>query len=112
MQLLNAEAIVKCDHDGEVEQVPTQELVYVDDIQFLVHEDPEKREIQHCPNFGPNAKPCKNTLKVREGYSTLVFIQDRCMVLDSLKGYTDGTPPGAVDYTVRDPGQEWVGSDA
>jgi hypothetical protein len=112
VHLLTAKAVTRCGHGGSVEQRPTQALVYVDGIQLLIDDDPEGREIQHCNNtnvFAGN-RPCKHTLKVRTGYSTFVFIAGRRVVLSSLDGLTDGTPPGIVHYTMRRPGQEWIES--
>jgi hypothetical protein len=45
------------------------------------------------------------TLKVRKGYSDWIRIDGKRVCLDSVIGLTDGTPPGAVDYFVRDPEQ-------
>jgi len=53
-------------------------------------------------------KPCLTTLAVRDGYSNLVRIDQHRVCLDTVTGLTDGTPPGIVVYTVRDPGQPFV----
>ena len=69
-------------------------------------DDPEGRPIRFCPNYGVGIKPCQRTLKVNQGYSTLLLIGGKRVALDSVRGLTDGTPPGVVEYVVRQPGQE------
>lgn len=111
MKLLTEKARVRCDHDGFVKHEPSQGWVTVDGVPLLRHDDPEGREITGCPNFGANQKSCQKTLEVAKGYSTWVTIGREAVVLDSLEGLTDGTLPGTVHYTVRDPGQGLVGAD-
>ena len=41
-------------------------------------------------------------------YNALPWLE-QC--LDSVRGLTDGTPPGTVHYQVRSPGQDWVRGD-
>jgi hypothetical protein len=43
-----------------------------------------------------------------EGYSSFVRINGRAVCLDTVTGFTDGTPPGVVKYIVRHPGQKFV----
>jgi hypothetical protein len=113
MRWLTRASVVVCQHEtGIVDLVTTQSLVSVNGSHVLVRPDPEGRSIQHCPNIGATIKPCQNTLAVREGYSSLVTIGGRPVVLDSLRGLTDGTPPGVVEYLVADPRQHLVASEA
>jgi hypothetical protein len=56
-------------------------------------------------------KPCATTLAVDHGYSTWIRIGGNAVVLSTLDGLTDGTVPGTVHYTVRDPGQDFVRAD-
>ncbi|WP_284752857.1 hypothetical protein [Arthrobacter sp. efr-133-R2A-120] len=107
-KLLVKEAILRCGHDGKVENVPSQQWVRVAGSPVLVDDDPQGREISMCPNVGLNIKPCNKTLQVIKGYSGFVRIGGKKVCLDTVEGYTDGTPPGAVKYTVRRPGQESV----
>ena len=44
---------------------------------------------------------------VAVGYSEFVRIGGARVCLDSVEGFTDGVPPS--HYTVRDPGQQFVG---
>ena len=109
MQILTQDAVIICQHQmGKVKLVPSQELVSIEQRLILIEADPEGRPIKGCPNFGPTIKPCTNTLRVKVGYSDLVRIHGRRVCLDTVSGLTDGTPPGAVDYLVRDPGQQFV----
>ena len=79
-----------------------------DGSPILVDNDPQGRDISMCPNIGINIKPCNKALPVLKGYSTFVRIGGKRICLDTVEGYTDGTPPGAVKYTVRRPGQVFV----
>jgi hypothetical protein len=111
MQWLTLESVVKCDHGGRVTNVASQQWVTISTVPVLVEVDPEGRNIVACPNYGANIKPCKKTLKVAVGYSGLVRIDGKRTVLSTLDGLTDGTPPGAVHYTMRDPAQTFVEAD-
>ena len=104
------EAILRCGHDGKVENVPSQEWVRVKGSPVLVDNDPQGRDISMCPNVGINIKPCNKTLPVTKGYSTFIRIGGKAVCLDTVEGFTDGTPPGGVKYNVRRPGQTLVGS--
>ncbi len=107
MLFLTEDAALVCDHEvGTVSIEPSQALVTIEGRRVLVETDPEGRAIAGCPNVGPGIKACGRTLKVREGYSDLLSIEGRRVCLDTVTGLTDGTPPGAVTYTVRNPGQE------
>jgi hypothetical protein len=79
---------------------------------MLVATDPQGRPIVGCPMAGPGIKPCTNTLVVKKGYSTFVRIAKRALCLDTVEGFTDGSPPGTVEYRVRSPGQTLVSADA
>ncbi|AIZ45117.1 hypothetical protein QR90_08375 [Deinococcus radiopugnans] len=107
MKLLTDRAQVVCKHEiGRVGLEASQSLVFVDGQALLVDSDPEGRPIRFCPNYGVGIKPCQRTLKVKVGYSGLLRIEGRRVALDSVRGLTDGTPPGIVEYLVRRPGQD------
>jgi hypothetical protein len=109
MLLLNEDADIVCNHElGHVKNEPTQDLVLIGGRRVLVEIDPEGKNISGCPNIGPTIKPCAKTLKVKVGYSDLLRIEGKRICLDTLSGYTDGTPPGIVKYKVNEPGQEFV----
>ena len=101
-------AAIRCDHDGRVENVASQDWVTIADHPVLRDDDPEGREIEWCPHRGANIKPCGTTEKVDVGYSVFVTVGGKAVVLSSLDGKTDGTPPKAVHYRVRNPGQDFV----
>ena len=108
-RLLNLKAILHCAHQsGLVALGARQQFVRIDGAPVLVEADPEQRPIAGCPNTGPAIKPCTSTLKVTDGYSSLVRIGKRRVCLDTVTGLTDGTPPGTVQYKVRHPGQNYV----
>ncbi|MDH6236123.1 hypothetical protein [Cryobacterium sp. CG_9.6] len=106
MRILVKKGVVRCGHDGSVATVASQNWVRVTGSPILVEADPQGRTINGCPNIGLNIKPCQHTLVVHTGYSTFLRIGGQAVCLDTVTGFTDGTPPGAVKYTVRSPGQE------
>lgn len=108
MMVLTEDAQLFCKHGpGHVSNKPSQDFVTVEGRRVLVERDPEGRPISGCPSVVP-FKPCLFTLVVQKGYSGLVRIGDRRVCLDTVTGFTDGTPPGVVMYVVRSPGQEFV----
>jgi hypothetical protein len=112
MRFLVERGSVRCGHDGLVASVASQRWLRVGGSLLLVEADPQGRSISLCPNVGVNIKPCGSTLAVRTGYSTFVRVDSHAACLDTVVGFTDGTPPGAVEYTVRDPGQAFAGASA
>ena len=111
MRFLTEDAVLVCLHElGKIQNQPSQKLVTIDDRRVLVDNDPERRSISRCPNIGATIKPCQTTLKVKVGYSTFIRIDGKKVALDSVRGLTDGTPPGLVEYKVRRPGQGLVAS--
>ena len=109
MLLMTLDAVVVCTHKvGHVSLIATQQWVTVHERPVLVSVDPENRPISGCPNTGPGIKPCTLTLQVQQGYSTLMKIDGHRVCLDTVRGFTDGTPPGAVEYEVRAAGQPFV----
>ncbi len=111
MRLLTDAAVLVCLHElGILENRPSQSLVRIDGHRVLVDNDPETRSIGGCPNIGATIKPCQQSLRVQVGYSTWVKIDGHKVCLDTVRGLTDGTPPGTVEYKVRRPGQKLVDS--
>ena len=112
MKILTEKALLVCDHElGHVQIGARQSLVRVNGDRVLVDDDPEKKEIKHCPNTNPLAGilPCRHTLPVETGYSGLVRIDGRRVSMDTVTGRTDGVPP-QFHYKVRNPGQQLVSS--
>lgn len=113
MKLLTQDATLNCAHAGIVRNEPSQDWVTIATRTVLVATDPEGRDIDRCPNRGPQGiKPCEKTLPVRRGYSAFVTVSGHAVCLDDLWGLTDGTPPGIVRYAVVSPGQGLVSGDA
>jgi hypothetical protein len=109
MRWLTEDAALICKHVlGRVSIAASQRWVTIASRRVLVDPDPEGKGIQGCPNIGPAIVPCKITLKVQKGYSQWIKIGGNFVCLDTVRGFTNGTPPGVVEYTVRDPGQTFV----
>jgi hypothetical protein len=112
VKLVTLAAVVRCGHDGRVQNLASQHWVRIGGAEVLVDDDPQRRPITACPNIGPTMKPCTTTLAVETGYSRWMRIGGAAVVLSDLDGLTDGTVPGTVHYTLRDPGQSLVAADA
>lgn len=116
MEWITLASVILCDHAGKIENENTQDWVRVheqdaDAEPVLVDSDPEGRDIDNCPNSGPQIKKCGKTLKVAVGYSEWIRIDEHAVVLSHLDGLTDGTLPGTVHYKVTDPKQQFVRAD-
>ena len=107
MLVLTEDAGIYCKHMGKVNISATQDIVTIQGRKLLVAIDPQGKSISACPNTVP-FKPCLTTLVVSIGYSEWIRIDGRTICLDTLSGFTDGTPPGVVTYDVHDPGQQFV----
>jgi hypothetical protein len=110
MRWLTEDATLVCDHGGRIKIETSQNFVRIANRRVLIEPDPQGRSIGGCPNSNPTIgiRSCLHTLVVKEGYSTFVSIAGKPVCLDSVQGLTDGTPPGVVNYKVRDPGQTLV----
>jgi hypothetical protein len=113
LRFLTEGAKLICDHGGHVSIAATQAFVRIEKKRILVQPNPENRGIADCPNSNPiiGILPCRHTLEVREGYSVLVRIGGKPVCLESVLGYTDGSPPRVTNYKVVDPAQVFVGAD-
>ncbi len=108
--ILTENAKLVCKHElGSVGIAPSQHFVTINKNKILVEPDTISKTIAGCPNVGASIKPCTSTLTIFQGYSDFIRINGRRVCLASLKGITDGTPPGVVEYLVRNPGQTLVG---
>ena len=109
MRWLTEDVLMCCDHQsGLIKVPPTQNLVRVNGRRVLVKPDPVGKGVVGCPMVAPGIKPCTSTLAVAKGYSSFITIDGRAVCLDTVSGYTDGTPPGTYKYSVRIPGQTLV----
>jgi hypothetical protein len=105
---LTEDAKLFCKHGpGKVAIRTSQSLVTIGGRKLLVENDPVGCSIAGCPSVAP-FKPCLKTLAVQKGYSHFIRVQGRRICLDTVTGYTDGTPPGVVMYEVRNAGQQFV----
>lgn len=105
---LTEDAVLRCDHLAKLENAPSQDVLAIGGKRALVSRDPEGRRIHGCPNISPATRPCTLSLVVEYGYSDFVKVAGAKLCLSTVKGHTDGTPPGAVYYVVKDPGQNFV----
>lgn len=108
MKWLTVAGRVVCAHQGTVGLVAGQNFVRTQGHKVLVAHDPQGKSILACPNAGATIKPCTSTLKVTGGYSNFIKIGGRKVCLETIKGLTDGTPPGMVEYSVVSTGQNLV----
>jgi hypothetical protein len=109
MLILNDEARLVCKHEtGRITNKPSQDWVTIEQKPVLVEIDPEGRTISGCPVVPPIGRPCVTTLKVHTGYSQWLRVGGKRVCLDTITGFTDGTPPGTVLYKVNFAGQEFV----
>lgn len=109
MLILNEKARLVCKHEvGRITNTTSQDFVRIEKELVLVDSDPEGREISGCPVVPPIGRPCVTTLKVIVGYSDLIRIGGKSICLDTVTGFTDGTPPGVVKYKVNYAGQQFV----
>lgn len=108
MRVVTAQSRQACEHGADAQLAPSQRWVTVEGAPILVGPDPEGRTIVRCPNIGPAIKPCTITLPVREGHSALIRINGQPVCLETVCGFTDGTPPGIVRYTISDAAQQLV----
>jgi len=113
MHWLTDQAVLVCLHElGTITNQPSQSMVRIAGRPVLVDADPERRSISRCPNIGVTIKPCQTALKVTVGYSTFLRVDGKRIALDTVRGLTDGTPPGVVQYKVRLAGQALVAGSA
>ena len=108
MLVITEDAGVFCKHGpGKAANRPSQALVTIEGRKVLVEPDPVGCPIAGCPSVVP-FKPCLTTLAVQKGYSDFIRVENRRLCLDTVTGFTDGTPPGVVMYVVRFAGQKFV----
>lgn len=101
MRPLTEDAKLICPHTpGRVKLHAGQSLVRVDGSRLLVKADPVGCNIQGCPN-SVGMSPCLNTLSVVKAYSGLIYIDGRPVCLDTLEGFSNGTPPGNLFWVAK-----------
>lgn len=112
MEWLTEDALLICDHGGRVNNKLRQEWVTIMKRKVMVSTDPEGRSISGCPNANviKGDRPCVTTLPVKQGYSDFIRIDGNRVCLSTVRGLTDGTLPGTVNYYVVRPGQDLLDS--
>ena len=106
--LVTGKGVLKCAHGGIVVNRPTEAFVFLDGARLLVDSDPELKAIVGCP-IAPPVKLCTATLGAKTvGYSDLLFVAGKGVVLGDFVGYTDGVVPGTIPYSVASAGQGYV----
>jgi hypothetical protein len=109
MRPLTDFGVSTCDHaSGMVTLVASQHFVNIDGGRILIGSDTIGKGIAGCPNVGPTIKPCTSTINLEDGRSAFVTINGKPILLDTVVGGTDGTPPGATKYRVRSVGHALV----
>jgi hypothetical protein len=109
MLLLTLDAKIPCAHRmGHVDPGAQQSLVFIGGRPVLVRGDTLGRAVKRCLGGGPPLRPCKRTLREREGFSDFVHINGVPVLHSGLKGITDADPVGIVEYTAAAAGQSLV----
>ncbi len=109
MRPLTELGLSTCDHaSGIVTLLSSQHLVKIHGGFILVGSDTVSKGIAGCSNAGPTIKPCTSTLNIESGKSSFVTINGRPILLDTVVGGTDGTPPGATKYRIKAVGHALV----
>ncbi len=108
--LITQKAVLQCDHlTGIVGIIASQTFVTIEKIPILVKGDLVSRPIAGCPiPASGGSKPCLTTINETKGHSKFIFIRNIPVCLKSLKGLTDGVPPGSINYTVNQAGQNFM----
>ncbi len=108
-------AMIACGHEtGVVILGAEQTYVTIEGTPILIKPDPAGKTIVGCSNANPpvGIKPCTRTQRVLSGTSAFINIDGIAVCLEPVTGLTDGTPPGAVPYNVKTPGQDFVNGSA
>ena len=107
-QIVTANAVIACPHQGQVELIPGQEKVVIEGGPILCEPDLIGAAILGCTQpASPSSKPCTQVVSIMPGStSAKVTAAGRPVYLSTLSGMTDGVPPGIV--SVSDAGQTSV----
>lgn len=109
MRVLTEASVMLCAHKtGKVTRLASQFFAHVEGSRILVAGDPAFKPISGCSNVGATIKPCTATLVQTAGSSQLLFVGGKPACLDTVRGTTDGTPPGIVEFDVAQPGHALV----
>lgn len=118
LRWLTNDAHLGCPHPpGKALPQAQQSWVTIDAVPMLIGDDPVGRTIVGCPFSGVAIIPCTGTLALlpdgeeRTGHSVFVRVDGQPACLETVKGFTNGTPPGTHNYDLKlsRAGQEFVG---
>lgn len=108
LRWLTNEARLGCPHPpGFAQPKASQDWVTIADVPLLVGDDPEERTIVGCPFYGVGITPCRKTKwllpdgEELKGHSVFVRIGGAPACLETVEGFTDGTPPGTHHYELK-----------
>jgi hypothetical protein len=117
LRWLTNECRIGCPHPpGTARPKAQQDWVTIAEVPMLIGEDPVGRSIVGCPMYGVGITPCSNTLRlfpagpVGRGQSVFVTIDGIAACLETVSGFTDGTPQGTYHYEIKmsEAGQDFV----
>ena len=98
MKVLSRRSVLVCPHETGIVGLPGGDGP-------LTASDLRGRPIVGCVNVNPAAgfRPCTSTLSVESGFAGVLGEDGSPLLLDSVTGYTDGSPPGTHRFKVRQP---------
>ena len=106
-------ALIVCKHQlGKVQNAPTQDLVTIATRRVLVATDPEAALHLGLPELRPDHQALHDDAQGPARLFDMDPHRRQPLCLDTVTGYTDGTPPGVVEYVVSEAGQAWIEEDA
>jgi hypothetical protein len=99
--VLTSNAVVLCSHGGKVNLIPKQMTVAVQGGMVMCEPDLIGSPITGCAQApSPTTKPCTAVVSTFPGGSSpKVLVSGRPAYLATVKGLTDGVPPGTLVVT-------------
>ena len=106
--VVTSNATIVCSHGGRVTLVPRQRTVLIADGVIMCEPDLVQAPIVGCTQApSVSTKPCTLVVSTAPGSSSPnLIVAGRAAYVGTLRGVTDGVPPGTI--SVRDPGQTIV----
>ncbi len=117
LRWLTNECRIGCPHPpGTARPKAQQDWVTIDEVPMLIGDDPVDRTIVGCPMYGVGITPCSTTLRlfpagsVGQGQSVFLTVDGIPACLETVEGFTDGTPQGTYHYELKmsEAGQDFV----
>ncbi len=111
-KVLNADAVILCQHGGKVQVAASQQVLLVGGRPALVQGDLEGKPISGCPVVpssppAPLMKPCLTVVGTLVGAAAKLTAGGKPVLLATATGLTDGvTTPGPTNtWRVQSAGQ-------